>query len=228
MIFENREDAGKRLAEEVKKLDLDPNNTVILAIPRGGVPVAFEVSKATKIPFSLVVVKKLAPPYNPEAAIGAIAPDGTYIVDESFSSLIADKQIFEQMKREALEEIEKRLKKYLNNKIPDVEGKNVIIIDDGLATGYTAMVSGMYAKNLGAKELILAVPVCPVDSIPRVKRVFNQVVCVEPVSDMFFAVGAYYRDFHQLSDEEMFMYLKKAKELGLLYEKYKEEANEYK
>lgn len=222
MIFENREDAGKKLAQEVKKLELNPEKSVILAIPRGGVPVAFEVSKETKIPFSLVIVKKLTLPYNPEAAVGAIAPDGTYVVDQQYFPVVSQENILHEMKNEAMKEIKNRLQKYLNNKVPDVKDKIVIIIDDGLATGYTALVAGLYARNLGAKGLILAVPVCPVDSISRVKKVFQKVICVEIVSDTFFAVGAYYKDFHQLSDEEMLNYLKRAKELGILYEKTKE------
>ncbi len=225
MVFDNREEAGDRLAEEVKKLNLKPDETVILAIPRGGVPVAYRISKKTGIPFSLVIVKKLAPPYNPEAAVGAIAPDENYIVDKSLITAIPE-DIFEKMKAEAMEEIKKRLEKYLNNRIPDVKDKSVIIVDDGIATGYTALVAGKYAKNLGAKEIILAVPVCPYDSIPRVKEIFDKVICLHRASDMFFAVGAYYRDFHQLSDEEMFSYLKKAENEGLLYENLREVRNE--
>ncbi len=216
MLFENREEAGDRLAEELEKLNLNSKETVILAIPRGGVPVAYRVSKKTGIPFSLIVVKKLAPPYNPEAAVGAIAPDGTYMLDENYISAIPEDTL-EQMKKKAMSEIKNRLEKYLNNKLPDVKDKNVIIIDDGIATGYTALVAGKYVKNLGAKSVILAVPVCPSDSIPRVSKVFDSVVCVHRSNDIFFAVGAYYRDFHQLSDDEMFLYLKKAESEDLLY-----------
>ncbi|NPA51906.1 MAG: phosphoribosyltransferase [Aquificae bacterium] len=225
-MFENREDAGRKLAQLIKKLDLDPEDTVILAIPRGGVPVAFEVSRETKIPFSLVVVKKLTLPHAPESAVGAIAPDGTYVIDKQFFPIVSQGNILEQMISEAMKEIKKRLEKYLNNKIPDVKDKTVIIIDDGLATGYTALVAGLYARNLGAKGLILAVPVCPADSIQKAKKVFQKVICAEVVNDTFFAVGAYYKDFHQLSDEEMLSYLKLAEELGILYNKYKEEENE--
>jgi len=130
------------------------------------------------------------------------------------------------MKAEAMEEIRKRFDKYLNNKIPDVKDKYVIIVDDGIATGYTALVAGKYAKNLGAKEVILAAPVCPYDSIPRVKETFDKVLCLHRASDMFFAVGTYYIDFHQLSDEEMFSYLRKAENEGLLYKNLTEVNNE--
>ena len=218
MKFKNREEAGKLLAEKVKELNLPPKDSVILAIPRGGVPVAYQVSKETKIPFSLVVVKKLTLPYDPEAAVGAIAPDGTYVVDPAFFPAVSEGMLLEEMKQKALEEINKRIQKYLNGKIPDINGKNVIIIDDGLATGYTALVAGLYARNLGAKKLILAVPVCPRDSLQRAYKVYQNVVCYELVDTPFFAVGAYYEDFHQLSDEEMFKYLEMAKKEGLYYE----------
>ena len=91
------------------------------------------------------------------------------------------------------------------------------MIDDGLATGYTALVAGLYAKNLGAKKLILAVPVCPRDSLQRAYKVYQNVVCYEIVDTPFFAVGAYYEDFHQISDVEMFEYLEKSKEENLFF-----------
>ena len=91
----------------------------------------------------------------------------------------------------------------------------VIIVDDGIATGYTAMVAGLYAKNKGARKIILAVPVCPEDSINRVKDIFDEVICYEKVDTPFFAVGAFYRDFHQVSDEEVKEYEEKALREGL-------------
>ncbi len=215
-IFENREDAGKKLGEYLKEnleyLGIDVNNALILAIPRGGVPVAYYVSKETGIPFSLVITKKIAMPSDPEAAIGAIAPDGTYLLS-TYAYYIPEYQL-EEAKETALKEALKKKEKYLD-KEPQIEGKDVIIVDDGIATGYTAMVAGMYAKNKGAKRVFLAVPVCPEDSIPRVKDIFDDVICLEKVDTPFFAVGAFYRDFHQVEDEELSEIIKKAKEENL-------------
>ncbi len=215
-IFENREEAGKLLgkllAQYIEKLGLSRDNTVILAIPRGGVPIAYYVSRETGIPFSLVITKKIAMPSNPEAAIGAIAPDGTFLLS-SYAYYIPEYQL-EEAKEEALKEAIKKQKKYLEKEV-NLEGKNVIIVDDGIATGYTAMVAGLYAKNKGAKKVILAVPVCPEDSISRVKDVFDEVICYEKVDTPFFAVGAFYRDFHQVEDDEVKMYEEKAREEGL-------------
>ncbi len=215
-IFENREEAGKLLgkllSQYIEELDLSPNDTIILAIPRGGVPIAYYISKETGIPFSLIVTKKIAMPSNPEAAIGAIAPDGTFMLS-SYAYYLSDTQL-EEAKKIALEEAIEKQRKYLKRE-PDLKDKNVIIVDDGIATGYTAMVAGMYAKNKGARKVILAVPVCPEDSINRVKDVFDEVICYEKVDTPFFAVGAFYRDFHQVSDEEVKEYEEKAQKEGL-------------
>lgn len=215
-IFENREEAGKLLgrllSQYIEKLGLSPDDTIILAIPRGGVPIAYYISKETGIPFSLVITKKIAMPSNPEAAIGAIAPDGTFMLS-SYAYYLSDTQL-EEAKKIALKEAIEKQRKYLKRE-PDLKDKNVIIVDDGIATGYTAMVAGLYAKNKGARKVILAVPVCPEDSINRVKDIFDEVICYEKVDTPFFAVGAFYRDFHQVSDEEVKEYEEKALREGL-------------
>jgi predicted phosphoribosyltransferase len=216
MKFKNREEAGKLLAEKIKEYSEIKEDSVILAIPRGGVPVAYYISKETGIPFHMVVTKKITPPYEPEAAIGAIAPDGTFII--SSYAYLSEKEL-EEAKKRALEGALEKLKKYSAGKEPDLKGKTAIIVDDGIATGYTAMVAGEYIRKKGAKKVILAVPVCPVDSIGRVKKVFDQVICYHKDDTPFFAVGMYYEDFHQVSDDEMFSYLNKAEKEGLLYKK---------
>ncbi len=216
-IFEDREEAGKLLGKYLKeKLDefsIDKNNAILLAIPRGGIPIAYHVSRETSIPFSLVITKKIAMPSDPEAAIGAIAPDGTYLLS-TYAYYLPEYQL-QQAKEIALKEAIKKQEKYLE-KEPDLEGKDVFIVDDGIATGYTAMVAGMYAKNKGARRVFLAVPVCPEDSIKRVKEVFDEVFCLEKVDTPFFAVGAFYKDFHQVEDEEVQYYLEKAKKENIL------------
>ncbi len=216
MLFSDREEAGKllgnRLKEEIEKIGIDKDNAVILAIPRGGIPVAYYVSKETGIPFSLVITKKIALPSDPEAAIGAIAPDGTYLLS-SYAGYFSPEEI-EIAKENALKEAIEKKNKYLKYE-PDIEGKDVIIVDDGIATGYTAMVAGMSAKNKGARKVILAVPVCPANNREKVKRVFDDFICYEAVDTPFFAVGAFYRDFHQVSDEEVKQYIEKAKQKGL-------------
>jgi predicted phosphoribosyltransferase len=217
-MFRDREEAGRLLAELLKKYDFDKENTVILAIPRGGVPVAYEVSKKLGIPFSLVITKKLAPLREPEAAFGAIAPDASQVIDEVYMKYMGvSSSELEIVRENAVKEIKNRIIKYLNEKEPSLEGKDVIIIDDGIATGYTAIAAAMYVKNKGAKNVYLAIPVCPTDSIPRVKKYFDDVFCYEKSDSPFFAVGTFYEDFHQVSDQEMFFIIEEAKKNGLFY-----------
>lgn len=217
MRFTNREEAGKLLAEQIKKElpDLDKENTIILAIPRGGVPVAYQVAQELNIPFSLIVTKKLAPLSDPEAAFGAIATDGTYIVDSELMKYMGvSQEEFLIVKQKALEEAIKKEKKYISTK-PNINGKDIVVIDDGIATGYTAIVAAMHLRKHGAKKVILAIPVCPADSAKRVLRYFDEIVCYHKVDSLYFAVGAYYMDFHQVEDDELFDIIQKAKEKGL-------------
>ena len=217
-MFRDRKEAGKLLGELLKKHDFDKDNTVILAIPRGGVEVAYEVSKKLGIPFSLIITKKLAPLKEPEAAFGAIAPDGSQVIDENYMKYMGvSSSELEIVRENALKEIKNRIIKYLNSKEPYLEGKDVVIIDDGIATGYTAIAAAIYVKNEGAKNVYLAVPVCPSDSIPRVKKYFDDVLCYEKSDSPFFAVGAFYEDFHQVSDQEMFLIIEEAQKNGLFY-----------
>ncbi|MDQ7055658.1 MAG: phosphoribosyltransferase family protein [Persephonella sp.] len=116
-----------------------------------------------------------------------------------------------------MEEAKEKMSKYLKGKEPDIKDKTVIIVDDGIATGYTALVAGMYAKNRGASKVILAVPVCPSDSIKKAEEIFDRVICYNKVSSPFFAVGAYYQDFHQISDSELQNYITEAESKGLYY-----------
>lgn len=215
MIFKDRFQAGNLLAEHIKNLNIDLTNTVILAIPRGGVPVAYQVAKHLNIPFGLVVTKKLAPFSDPEAAFGAVATDGSFIVDESLKTYMnISQEELEAIKEKAVKEAVEKEKKYIKSK-PNLENKNVIIVDDGIATGYTAIVAAKYIKNQRAKKVILAVPVCPTDSYRRALEHFDDVVCYHKVESYFFAVGAFYEDFHQVEDQELFQILQKAKEEGL-------------
>ncbi len=218
MMFENREEAGRKLGLYLSNKFFQKNNTIILAIPRGGVPVAYEMAKILKIPFSLVITKKLAPLKDPEAAFGAIAPDKSTVIDENYMKYMGVSETeLNLIKEKALKDMQERIVKYLKSKEPDIKDKDVIIVDDGIATGYTAIAAGIYAKNKGAKNVYLAVPVCPSDSISRVLKYFDDVFCLEKVDTLFFAVGAYYRDFHQISDEEMFSIIEKSKEERLFY-----------
>jgi predicted phosphoribosyltransferase len=219
MKYENRRKAGQVLAESIKeKYGQLTENSIILAIPRGGVPVAYSVAKKLKIPFHLVITKKLSHPDNPEVAVGAIAPDGSYEINERIKYYGVSEDSLQKIKKEALQKVESRIEKYSGGDVPNVEGKDCIVIDDGIATGYTALVAGKYLKNKGASTIVLAIPVCPTSSIERVKRVYDELICPSQIKSYTFAVGAYYEDFHQNTDEELDKYLEKAKNENLLYD----------
>jgi len=222
MKYENRRKAGEILAETIKDNLKDAlQDSIILAIPRGGVPVAYSVAKKLNIPFHLVITKKLPHPKNPEVAIGAIARDGTYELNERIKYYSFSENFLKDVKEKALEKVKKRIEKYSDGKYPDVEGKDLIVIDDGIATGYTALVAGKYLKNQGANKIFLAIPVCPTSSTERVRDVYDDLICPHRIKSYAFAVGAFYEDFHQNTDEELYEYLEKAKEQNLLYDKFK-------
>jgi len=211
MIFKNREHAWKLLGEYLKQNLLidNPNNWIVLAIPRWGLPVAYRVWKTLNIPVDILVVKKLAPLTLPEYGFWAMAPDWTIIYDKNYMySLWVNDKDLEFIKSKTLKEINNRIQKYANWKLPNVNWKNVIIIDDWVATWYTAAVAAMWAKNNSAKQIILAIPVCPADINEKLNKFFDKIFCL--YSAIYFqAVGQFYKDFHQVEDEEFFEYIKK-------------------
>ncbi len=217
MKYRNRKEAGEKLADDLKKHPKLMTNSVIMAIPRGGVPVAYAISEITKIPFYLAITKKLSHPSNPEVAIGAIAADGSYEINQGMQFYGINSNLIEDIKQKAMEKVKSRLDKYTNGHEPIVLGKKVIVVDDGIATGYTALVTGKYVKNKGAKHTVLAIPVCPQNSINRVKKVYDELICPLKIDSYAFAVSAYYEDFHQNTDKELYDYLEKAKREKLLY-----------
>jgi predicted phosphoribosyltransferase len=222
MKYENRRKAGETLAGTIEEnFKNEVQNWLILAIPRGGVPVAYSVSQKLNIPFHLVITKKLTHPKNPEVAIGAIAPDGTYELNERVKYYGFSDNFLKDVKHKALQKVKKRIEKYSEGKYPEVEKKNLFVIDDGIATGYTALVAGKYLKNQGANRVVLAIPVCPTSSLERVREVYDDLICPHKIKSYAFAVGAFYEDFHQNTDQELYEYLEKADSQSLLYNKFK-------
>ncbi|GAB6065014.1 hypothetical protein JCM9492_01060 [Aquifex pyrophilus] len=214
-MFRDREEAGELLAGVLEEHIDRSKNPIILAIPRGGIPVAYKVAKKLRIPMSVIVVRKLGLPWNEEAGFGAIDPDGTPYYDRNVLSYLSEEEIKSVIEKE-LKELRERERKFVPKGYPNLEGRQVIIIDDGVATGYTAIAAAGYAKKKGASEVIIAVPVCPSDAEPRLLRYADKFVCYYPADTPSFAVGMFYQDFHQLSDEEAKEYLRKAEEEGLL------------
>lgn len=202
--FATREEAGRRLGDRLKSMKLE--RPVVLALPRGGVPVAAEVAKALSAPLDLLLVRKIGVPWQPELAAAAVV-DGEHpqlVLNEDVMAAVGVRRddVDAAMKRE-LVEIERRRKFYLGGRQPvSVAGCTAIAVDDGLATGTTARAALRALRSRGPRRVILAVPVAPPDTIADLQNEADEIVCLEqPVP--FYAIGVFYRDFHQLEDEEV-------------------------
>ena len=209
-MFQNREEAGKLLSQKLEFYK-DSKKAVILAIPRGGVVVGKQISEILHIPLSVLVVKKLSAPQNPELAIGALAPAGVKYINwelvlrSGTQQEYLDEEIKEKIKQ--IEEREKKLK-VKSLKLKDRDIKIIILVDDGIATGATVFAAIKYIKSLYPKpstlnpNIILAVPVIAKDTFIKLKSDVDQIEALE-VSGSFKAVGQFYKEFPQISDEEV-------------------------
>lgn len=201
-IFEDRRQAGRILAEHIKLTDSEKSNTLILALPRGGVPIAFEIAKVLKCPLDVLVVRKIGHPENAEYGIGAIVENGYYWLDPDASTTNISSAVIEYVIDREKKELKRRVAKYRDHELPSLAGKNVILVDDGIATGVTARVAAKFVKSQGAKSVTLAVPVCLVESAKKLRKEIDQVICVnEPA--FFLGISHFYNKFDQTSDEEV-------------------------
>jgi predicted phosphoribosyltransferase len=207
-MFRNREEAGKKLAEKLLKYKKD--KPIIFAIPRGGVVVAYEVAKKLKADLDIIIPRKIGAPYEPELAIGAVTEDGTIILNEDLvKELGISKEYIKEEASRQIEEIKRRMKFYRKGKEhKDVKNRSIIIIDDGIATGATMKAAVISLKKKHPKKIIIAVPVAPVDSINEMKKIADEVICLEE-HKIFGAIGNFYHDFRQVEDEEVINLLKK-------------------
>jgi predicted phosphoribosyltransferase len=200
-MFPNRQEAGKLLAEKLIKYKKD--SPIILALPRGGVVVAKEVAKALNARLDVIVSRKIGYPGNPEFGIGAISENGIFILDtQSISTLGISSETINQIRKKEEEEMNRRIKLYRNKPFPYLNDKTVIIIDDGLVTGITAQAAIQTIKKHHPKKLIFATPVCASDSMEKIRPLVNQIICLS-CRDDFGALSMYYRDFQQVSNEEV-------------------------
>jgi putative phosphoribosyl transferase len=202
MIFRDRQDAGRRLAELLAARSGE--HTVVLALPRGGVPVAAEVARALGAPLDVIVVRKLGVPFHPEYAMGAIGEGGVRIIDGDVirATHVTDEQLarVDAMERE---ELARRAQRYRGDRTPvPLVGCTAIVVDDGMATGSTALAAAQVARRLGAAEVVLAVPVASSQAVAELRRHADEVVSVHTPDD-FRAVGQWYDDFSETSDDEV-------------------------
>ncbi|MGW0779660.1 phosphoribosyltransferase family protein [Streptomyces sp. NPDC002913] len=202
MLFTDRTDAGRRLAAALRHLERrDP---VVLGLPRGGVPVAYEVAQALGAPLDVIVVRKLGVPYHPELGFGAIGEGGVRVIsDEIVRHAGVREKDLAAVERTEEAELVRRAGAYRKGRprLP-LRGRSVIVVDDGIATGATARAACRVVKAQGAAHVVLAVPVASPDVVARLREDVDEVVCLSTPS-LFSAVGEWYRDFSQTSDEEV-------------------------
>ena len=204
MPFSNRTEAGRELAKALAFYK--EQHPVILALPRGGAPVAAEIAAALEAPLDLVLVRKIGVPFQPELAMGAVV-DGQEPLVVRNEQVIRMAQIkeseFDAIRDRELEEIERRRKLYLGSRPhPQLKGQTVIIVDDGIATGATIRVALRAIRMRKPRRLILAAPVAPTQSLDELRTEADEIVCLEDYED-FGAIGLYYSDFRQISDAEV-------------------------
>lgn len=203
MLFRDRSDAGRKLAAQLEHLSAE--KPIILGLPRGGVPVAAQVAQALDAPLDVIVVRKLGAPLNEEFAIGAIG-DGVEVLNtETIRSLGVTPEQLQRVRTREQKELSRRLERFRAGRPPlDLHGRTAVVVDDGIATGSTAMAACQVARALGATRIVLAVPVAPPSFTPGDN--IDEFVCLERPA-RFMAIGQWYTDFTQTTDDEVLRWL---------------------
>ena len=212
MFFEDRKDAGERLVSMVERFK-GAENAIVLGLPRGGIVVALEVSKSLGLPLDVWVTRKIGAPLNPELAVGSVDSDGNLLLDENTARLyeISDRYIREEAEAQ-VQEIKRRYKSYRGSaEPPEVKGKTVIVVDDGVATGFTMLAALDSLRNHGAEKIVSVIPVASPRVMHKLEARADEVECLMTPS-YFGAVGEFYRNFGQISDEEVMDCLKQSRQ----------------
>ena len=202
MIFRDRIDAGRRLAARLEHLRGEVG--VVLGLPRGGVPVAAEVARALRAPLDVIIVRKLGVPFQPELGMGAIGEDGAHVINDEVVRMagVSAAEIAAVETRERAE-LERRAGRFRRGRLPAIlEGRTVLIVDDGIATGSTAMAACQVARARGAARVVLAVPVAPLGWDLDMAGAADELIALE-TPEPFGAIGRFYQDFSQTTDEEV-------------------------
>ncbi len=213
MQFLDRHDAGRRLATELAPLK--DEHPVVVALPRGGVPIGVEVARALGAPLDVLAVRKLGAPGNLELGVGAVAEDGTGVLDPwSAGAVGMTEAVLEATLARESRELRRRVERYRDGRPPiDVRGRTVIIVDDGLATGLTDLAAVRALRKRGARRIIVAVPVGSSEAVSMLAEETDRVVCLT-VPARLLGVGMWYRDFMPVSDEQVLALLAEAAEDG--------------
>jgi putative phosphoribosyl transferase len=208
--FRDREDAGRRLAERLA--GYRGESPIVFALPRGGVPVGYEIAHALEAPLDIFISRKLGAPGREEFGIGAVAQGGVRVLNErAVEALEIPEEYIERVAKEEAEEIERRLR-ILRGDRPEleVEGRTAVLVDDGLATGVTARAAVEALRQRNPGRLVLAVPVCAAQSVELLRLEVDEMVCLEAPSKLM-AISLWYQDFYQVEDEQVVELLERAR-----------------
>ena len=198
-MWRDRREAGRYLAGALK--EFKNKDVLVLAIPRGGVVVGDEVATALNAALDVVVPRKIGAPFNPELAIGAIAADGSKVLDQNLIQRldVSEEYLKKEIERQT-EEIKRRISEYRGDRPPlEIEEKTVILVDDGVATGATTLAAIKYLRNKKPAQIILAIPVGPPDTVEKLKKEVDRLICLS-IPSLFYAVGQFYEQFEQTTD----------------------------
>jgi putative phosphoribosyl transferase len=210
ILFKDREAAGRALADAY---DGPREDVTVFGIARGGIPIAYPIAMDVGGELDVITARKLPVPWSPESGFGAIAPDGSMVLNpEMTPGLGLSAEEIDGIGEQVLEEVRRRERVYRGGGQPArIEGKNVVIADDGLATGYTMIASIQMVRKAKAKWVACAVPVSPADTAERVSPMVDDFICLHVVRAYSFAVASFYRDFHDMKDSEVLDVLEKAR-----------------
>ena len=211
MHFKDRHEAGIKLAEEIKKYK-NNKDVIVLAIPRGGVEIGYEIAKFLNVKLDIIVTKKIGLPDDEEFAIGSVGPNKNVMLNEETLRIYnVSEEYIKDKTKEIGKEIQRRYKAYKGKyQLQSLKNKIVILTDDGVATGFTTRAAIIYIKSQNPKKIILAVPVAPSDLANKLKKEVDELVCLHS-TNLFFSISQFYERFPQLEDEEVKAYLAKRK-----------------
>jgi putative phosphoribosyl transferase len=210
-IFDDRYAAGRALVPEVRRRDL--HDPIIFGLPRGGVPVAYEIAVALNATLDVLLVRKLGAPFQPELAVGAIASGGVRVLNERLVNRVPglDDDTLEEIVARETQELQRREKEYRGDRpFPGLADRNIVLVDDGIATGATMRAAAEFVRAQEPAELLVAVPTGSATAVRSITPLVDHVICLETPAD-FYAVGQFYRNFGQTTDEEVRDLLNKAR-----------------